>query len=82
MLWDILVPPASILSFGTCSVDILEPDLSKLMLIACPWKVYAIKMEHSEFAISALIPSGDPTLLSALILQLFFSFRTIEFPQC
>ena len=42
-----------------------EPDLRKLLLVACASRVYhAVQLQYLEFAISAHPPSGDPIPLS------------------
>ena len=52
-------------------VGILEPDLRKLLLVACAFRVHhAVKLQHLEIAISARTPPGDPLPLYELILQL------------
>ena len=52
-------------------VGLVEPDLRKLLLIACASRVYHVmQLQHLELALSAHSPSGGPIPLYESILDL------------
>ena len=85
-MWDILCSAANLdpvlwdLS-PLHRVGIIEPDLRKLLLIACAFRVYhAIKFEYLEFGLNAHTPNGDPIPLFELILELaVFHLKELNF---